>query len=69
MALAGASTPALPGVRGKKTRTPGSAGVGENGVRARERLPCISLTQGRRSRKKMTLIPHTLALDASNAKV
>ncbi|KAJ1201592.1 hypothetical protein NDU88_005399 [Pleurodeles waltl] len=34
MALAGASRPALPGVRGKKPRTPGSAGVGENGVRA-----------------------------------
>ncbi|KAJ1196120.1 hypothetical protein NDU88_005379 [Pleurodeles waltl] len=34
MALAGASRPALPGVRGKKPRRPGSAGVGENGVRA-----------------------------------
>ncbi|KAJ1110074.1 hypothetical protein NDU88_007429 [Pleurodeles waltl] len=34
MALAGASRPALPGVRGKKPRTPGSAGVGKNGVRA-----------------------------------
>ncbi|KAJ1144452.1 hypothetical protein NDU88_010750 [Pleurodeles waltl] len=34
MALAGASRPALPGVRGKKPCTPGSAGVGENGVRA-----------------------------------
>ncbi|KAJ1167475.1 hypothetical protein NDU88_007866 [Pleurodeles waltl] len=32
MALAGVSRPAQPGVRGKKPRTPGGAGEGENGV-------------------------------------
>ncbi|KAJ1167477.1 hypothetical protein NDU88_007868 [Pleurodeles waltl] len=37
MVLAGVSRPALPGVREKKPRTPGSAGIGENGVWAAQK--------------------------------